>query len=134
MAVGERDAARLAGPLRQLFDQAVRVDGVRIPPSLMEFLEACEAAKARRDDRQDVPQTEHAVAVGAEHAASSPRVEREPLSVREIADRLDIGDRAVRQRIERKTLRARKVGGQWFVDPDDLKEYEESRINGSPDR
>lgn len=51
------------------------------------------------------------------------------LTVPEVAERWHVTDRAVRDEIGRKRLRAAKIGGQWLITPDDLAVFEASRLN-----
>ena len=45
---------------------------------------------------------------------------RKMLSIRAVADRLDVSTKTIRRWIDRGDLLAFKLGGQWRIDPDDL--------------
>ena len=45
------------------------------------------------------------------------------LSIRAVADHLDVSIKTVRRWIARGDLFAFKVGGQWRIDPDDLERF-----------
>lgn len=47
-------------------------------------------------------------------------VTRDKLSVREASNRLGVHEETVRRRVRSGSLRAEKLGGQWFIDREDL--------------
>lgn len=51
------------------------------------------------------------------------------LTVPQVAERWHVTARAVRDEINRKRLRAAKLGGQWLIAPADLDAFEQSRLN-----
>lgn len=51
------------------------------------------------------------------------------LTVDEVAARWHLKPRSVRDEINRKHLRATKIGGQWLIRPEDVTELERSRTN-----
>lgn len=51
------------------------------------------------------------------------------LTVPQVAERWHVTARAVRDEINRKRLRAAKIGGQWLIAPVDLETFEASRLN-----
>lgn len=54
------------------------------------------------------------------------------LTVPDIAARWHLTDRAVRDEINRKRLRATKIGGQWLITLADVEAFELSRMNVVP--
>lgn len=54
------------------------------------------------------------------------------LTVDQVAERWRLKPRSVRDEINRKRLRAMKIGGQWLIKPDDVTAFEQSRMNVRP--
>lgn len=53
----------------------------------------------------------------------------EYLTVPQVAERWHLTARAVRDHIDRKQLRATKIGGQWLIKPADVESFEASQAN-----
>lgn len=53
------------------------------------------------------------------------------LNVAEVATDLRKSERFVLDELRRKNLRGAKIGGEWFVLPDDLESYVEAHSNVS---
>ena len=53
---------------------------------------------------------------------------RKYLTVKKVAERLDISEEAVRDLIKEKELKATKIG-KWRIKPEDLEKFIESRTN-----
>ena len=49
--------------------------------------------------------------------------DRKMLSIRAVADHLDVSIKTIRRWIDRGDLLAFKLGGQWRIDPDDLERF-----------
>ena len=49
--------------------------------------------------------------------------DRKMLSIRAVADHLDVSTKTIRRWIDRGGLPAFKLGGRWRIDPDDLERF-----------
>lgn len=105
------DASVLAAVLDRAYAMHRARSGELIPQA-GELIRALRYVAALRDLLAVVPHAEQQMERGAEP--------RNPLSVKQVAHALGIGDRAVRQRIARGQLRATRVGRDWQVAAQDI--------------
>lgn len=54
---------------------------------------------------------------------TSPTVDEEPLTVEEVARRLNLSTDRTREKLANGEIRAKKVGRRWLVMPSDLQAY-----------
>ncbi len=108
-------AARMLAFCWPVLERAYREAGGRVPDELVEVLEACREAANRWPPSAggSALDAEAEVATGSGHGE---------ITTSEAAQRLGIGERAVRLRIRSGRLRARKVGAAWLVDASSIED------------